>query len=240
MNLPEKIYKYRAFDNLEYVKEIFEKNQLYLAKRTDLNDPFEGCNFRIHLGVAGESIPQGAGEQHSSIKEKLEKYRILSLSETCRSPQMWAHYADNYSGFCLQFSTKENFKDLKPVKYISSDTINERKTILEDGEELQKIMIESYHKKGDEWGYEKEYRILRPKKQKYFKFENKELEAIILGVKISEKNKKLLEKYAKENEIKILKMFISNESYKIRILDNDRDVKRDGSNIEDIDLKEFN
>ena len=35
-------------------------------------------------------------------------------------------------------------------------------------------------------------------------------------------------------------MFISNESYKIRILDNDRDIKRDGSNIEDIDLKEFN
>lgn len=239
MNLPEKIYKYRTFVKKKYVEDILKKKRLYLARRKDLNDPFEGCNFNVSLGVTGQSIPKALNIHHPIIEDRLNQHRILSLSENCKSPQMWAHYADNYRGFCLQFSTKSTFSQIKPVKYIPSDTSHDEQRIKGGEKEILEIITESYYKKCEEWKYEKEYRILKPVSQEYFEFEIGELETIILGVNISEKNEELLMNQAKKYGIRVVKMFVSNENYKIRFFDYDTKIECNGRNIEQYECKDF-
>lgn len=242
MNFPEKIFKYRAFNNLKYVNEIFEKKRLYLAKRKELNDPFEGCNFSVNLGVAGQGITKALKVHHPIIEERLDRYRFLSLSENCRSPQMWAHYADNYRGFCLQFSTLYTFKQIKPVSYIPSDITHEEQKIPGDENKLLEIITDSYFKKCKEWNYEKEYRILKPASEEYLEFDIEELETVILGINISEENKRneeILINHAQKNGIRVLKMFISNENYKIRFFDYDTKIQYTGRNIEEYECKDI-
>jgi hypothetical protein len=46
------------------------------------------------------------------------RYRILSLADSCKNHHLWKNYADNYEGVCLQFSlTNSIFSDACKVEY---------------------------------------------------------------------------------------------------------------------------
>lgn len=63
-----------------------------------------------------------------------------------------------------------------------------------------------------------------------------------MGINISEENKRneeILINHAQKNGIRVLKMFISNENYKIRFFDYDTKIQYTGRNIEEYECKDI-
>lgn len=92
-----------------------------------------------------------------AFPQKLNAYfGVLCFSTSNDSLLMWAHYADSHKGFVLEFETEDNeFKelgDLYEVKY------NKARPILDPA---QTPTMEVYMRKGKEWEYEHEYRLVR-------------------------------------------------------------------------------
>jgi hypothetical protein len=92
---------------------------------------------------------------------------ILSLTENPTDNVMWAHYGANHEGFVLVFhsehscfharrSDTDEFCELQPVRYL--DTPSSAYLIDLTGAEI-------FYAKRNEWGYEREWRIIRPLEQ---------------------------------------------------------------------------
>ena len=63
-----------------------------------------------------------------------------------------------------------------------------------------------------------------------------------MGINISEENKRneeILINHDQKNGIRVLKMFISNENYKIRFFDYDTKIQYTGRNIEEYECKDI-
>ena len=99
------------------------------------------------------------------IDEKIsETVGVLSLSETCDSALMWAHYAESSTGFAVGFdshhtffhqrrNSTDEFGFLREVKY---------QTARPNVELNNTSSLEWFQTKSEEWKYEKEWRIIRP------------------------------------------------------------------------------
>ena len=90
---------------------------------------------------------------------------IACLSESDDSLLMWAHYANNHYGMCVEYELMEINRQLEftPVPIIYS----ERRACLDSlnpdtvERDTTKVFIESLTTKSLEWRYEKEWRIIR-------------------------------------------------------------------------------
>lgn len=89
---------------------------------------------------------------------------ILSLTEDPANPVMWAHYAENHSGFVLEFSQEhkwfqakiaetDEFRHLIKVNYVEGAAT--RYLVELSGYEV-------FYSKQKVWEYEREWRIIRP------------------------------------------------------------------------------
>lgn len=92
------------------------------------------------------------------------KLGILSLSETPSSPVMWAHYADNHSGFlivfdeqhpwfCAKMGYEDEFRHLRKVSYVDRSELRYLADL--QGQDI-------FYSKLADWKYEREWRIIRP------------------------------------------------------------------------------
>lgn len=106
--------------------------------------------------VNNQMLPEGANKVVG----------VMSLSETCVSSLMWAHYAGSYQGVCLELNTAsdffklptgvhEDFGKLRRVLYSQS-----RPQFDFAGE--GSVSLDFLYTKPPEWSYELEWRQLRP------------------------------------------------------------------------------
>lgn len=129
--IPDKVYKYFSFPKMDSIREEvkieeeiqkrmtqLEEGKVWLSKRANLNDPFElSC-------ICGNL----SDEAKQYVDEVCETREILCLTTSPLNKLMWAHYADSYMGYCIEFSTNGNFpsyylpeaqiKGMIPVEYI--------------------------------------------------------------------------------------------------------------------------
>lgn len=176
--------KYIYINNFDRTLDIIKNNRIYAPRVEQLNDPFEGLyiNFTV-LGMMGDSIARGIGNR-KRVLENMYKQRIISMSKSARIPQLWAYYAQNYTGVCLVFRTNNTFKDYRDIVYYRSDDnpyiagINDMDIIREIGE------INLFYKQID-WQSEQEVRIRCNSENEFLQFESQELIAVILGQNIS-------------------------------------------------------
>ena len=90
------------------------KNGEYRLPLTTL----ERAGLKINIpGWAGISIHRAADVELPPIEELKMEYRILSLSDCAISPQLWAHYANNYKGVCLCLKTDGLLSNAKKISY---------------------------------------------------------------------------------------------------------------------------
>lgn len=229
--VPKVLYKYKALSNLtemERLLDILETNKLYFPTYDELNDPLEGAGYNIELdGWAGMSIIRNADIELRPIESKKRKYRILSLAEDPASPQLWAHYTNNYQGVCLCFSTCGRFKTAQPVQY--NKELKKREAY--DDEALTQAVEENFFHKQYGWAYEKEWRIIERKKKtnSFFAFEEEDLIGIILGNNLSEEIQKIIIEKLRNKHIKMLKTRIGYSTYKINLLPWEYEIQYDGS-----------
>ncbi len=89
----ELLYKYRPLEPFEYVADIIRRQRFYASHFRELNDPMEGL-FDFEEGIEEECLKQ--------IQEGKEQLRVCSFSKTWNHPVLWAHYAGNFRGICIE------------------------------------------------------------------------------------------------------------------------------------------
>lgn len=241
--IPEYLYKYKSFDNNGYWYDIFEHKRLYMANPAKFNDPFEGRLFPFETGSCGNTIHINAGKANKDVAQFLHSYRVLCLSGNIRNKAMWAYYADNYQGFAIQFRTekgadwpakKNHFSKAKRVIYKSDNESIPCRHVrgYEKAKELQRLCL--LYKSAD-WKQEEEFRIIRydrTHKSKFFHFEYSDIESVILGAKINDKNRKLITELCKNNQIKVRNMWLATIDSRIEFFSG-KSPRFDGSDYKD-------
>lgn len=105
-------------------------------------------------------------------------FYIASFSEQSNNPPMWAHYADNYKGFCVEYDLSElrksNFDDDKEtflinrlfqVQYTSKIQRIAQSHLRTSNSQTSRIaikrkLIRAILTKSRHWAYEKEWRLV--------------------------------------------------------------------------------
>lgn len=103
-------------------------------------------------------------EQQKKLAGKVSDY-IRETSGVCcffagaaRNPLMWAHYADSHRGFCVEYvvDTKDT-SNLFEVNYTTKpETPSIEELLFCPHQVIGRILM----RKGHEWSYEKEYRLI--------------------------------------------------------------------------------
>lgn len=182
---PASLYKYYSDDELHL--NTVKHNQMWYSAPCNFNDVFD-CDISIDdkkvFNEALKLFPDKRGVRPGSsmwkqlehnIYEQLRYLRtvfdqlrntmgVSCFSEWNNSLLMWAHYANNHRGICVEYDLMEIHNVLKftpiPVTY------SEDRTCFNffDPESLQKdtfkLFIQSLASKSPEWSYEKEWRII--------------------------------------------------------------------------------
>ena len=161
MDKPKLIFKYRALSSREDIDrfyDIIKYNRLYLPTIPQVNDPFEG-KIDATFAVMGQSMRMAMDIDFFAVSDRKEKTRLLSLSEDCFSPQLWAYYCNNYHGVCLCYKTDKTFSEIMPVQY--SDKIRSGEGVLEPTfKQIYELIKDSLFVKQEGWMYEKEWRMV--------------------------------------------------------------------------------
>lgn len=223
------LYKYKAIttlNELDRVIDILQNYRLYFPNYQQLNDPLEGSGGNIMLsGWAGVSILIARDEELEPIEIAKQRYGILSLSETAISPQLWAHYTNNYQGVCLCFRTDGILRGAKKVKYEI-----DRGRVFAEGEKSIKAAVKRnllYKQKG--WEYEQEWRCILETDDlnRFRRFEKEELQGIIIGNNLSDTVKDILIR-SLDNHIRALVAKPGYQTFRINILPWGYDIPGDG------------
>jgi Protein of unknown function (DUF2971) len=120
-----------------------------------LNDPFEGS----YVNRTDEPV----------FDQLIESLRVLCFSHTNENLLLWAHYADNHRGICLEYGFTDdvhrgqcfpvNYSGIQPVlerveRYPASVPAAGSLSIHKDRE------ANVFLTKSQDWSYEQEYRLL--------------------------------------------------------------------------------
>jgi len=140
-------------------KEIFNSS-LSLVK--DKRTVREGSPMWLQLN---KTISEAVKNLQQSFENMKSSMGIACLSEEYDSLLMWAHYANNHRGICVEYDLLEINKQLtfSPVPMIYSERKNYLTSIdqISTDEDTTKVFVESITTKSPEWSYEKEWRIIR-------------------------------------------------------------------------------
>ena len=161
--MPRTIYKFYSImsedgmcERDQLILKTLGRNQIWCSKIGAFNDPYEGVGYYLN-----------------DIDAEMERkwadcLRIASFTENASSNiSMWAYYANNHKGFCVEYDVIEN-RFLYDVNYIEfrksqSDLFMEavRKKFLGESTEKEELLIfEKYLTKHISWSNEREYRII--------------------------------------------------------------------------------
>ncbi|MEZ9187030.1 DUF2971 domain-containing protein [Vibrio splendidus] len=164
----EKVYKYFSHDvlDLAFAKDGYCGVKCSLPK--DYNDPYE-----LFLGM-DLTIPTDHLAFYHDIISEIPQNPTTCFSYSPIVSPMWAHYANNHSGFVLEFDLAGIQKAFEgnPLWEVSYRTapLGNLKNILaraaqtlkpRHSYELQNaVFVESYFSKYDQWSYEQECRFV--------------------------------------------------------------------------------
>jgi len=162
---PQRLYRYRPLEKVDRELEALEKNYLYCAAYTRLNDPMEGV-FRSSK-IFRESSTYRAIRR--AIVDNKTQIGMCSFSEGHDHELMWAHYADQYKGICIAYSFAKLLDHLRDnisfVRMYYNETVPIVRHNRKDPGDVAKMVL-SY--KNYRWLYEREWRMFAPLGKAYY------------------------------------------------------------------------
>lgn len=128
-----------------------------------------------------------------SLNAKLQDFRIYSLSKRCDNLMLWAKYAANHSGYCLEFAKEGCFASACEVAY--GDYTRDVTDLEQRGNPF------FFFCKRQEWSNEEEVRVLLMRgSSPIVRIDPRWLTRLILGKDMSDAHRKLIREWAKERE----------------------------------------
>lgn len=199
--VPAKLYKFcplfkEPTESQQRLK-CLQENKLWLSTYESLNDPFDLSPFYIdYEKFAQHGYPPETISWFDDLLKYVSKDNIAICSltkNTWKSMLMWAHYANNHRGFCIEYEVL-NAQYIWDVNYatkrlaLANSPIN---LLIETREgnidnQYLGLILQQNLVKSIEWEYEHEYRILQikadvPKMGMY----GGEADITALGLKVS-------------------------------------------------------
>ena len=233
--IPDTLYKYYSFTDDKTLNQqklqTLEQQKIFMSDVKFLNDPFDNKAFYYKADTLikyERLIPHGG----RLIDDFSTFTKVSSLTaNSVNSMPMWAHYANNHSGYCVSYDTKHNTQlsgctfpiqytneriDItsvmdKQVQYminqIEIQGAEGKKEILLD--DLSLVFLSSYfcNIKHSSWSYENEFRCTTGANAKGMPYVVAKPKEIYIGLNCSESNIEKLIKIGKTLKIPVYKMF---------------------------------
>jgi hypothetical protein len=247
-HLPSRIYKYRKID--AFSLENLRTNHVWMASPDAFNDPYD-CSFMIAEEQAAADFIRVAYPKYSRAQKAAElsklsipEYilsaieplrlmrhttKICSFSATNDSLLMWAHYAANHTGFCIEYDL-EPLPPEDPIRrnifpVIYSKELHDMTAYLvgfvadsrDDFHQFDPLL--SVLKKFEGWQYEREWRLvrfeqmLRPDHPQ----EVPKPSGVILGSKTSEADAATLAGICSQQGITLSKMNLAADRFELSV-----------------------
>jgi len=230
MNVPGHLYKYRSLhtdQDKEHTSRILAHNEIYFAKPSEFNDPFD-CGF--HISCEGDvqthknklkelnpalseeeidnltrkelepnSIKKTAQNLNDTIRLETDKCGIFTMSAKRDNLLMWSHYADYHRGICVEFKTTSGKLFGCDLSEVHYQKSYPNLSVYDnvDLEWTRKYLST----KSEDWYYEEEWRILYRETGPQI-YPHGELSGVILGARISKENQELVLKWITESNFK--------------------------------------
>ena len=248
-HLKKPLYQYTK---VKHSEDLINNNLMFMRNLDQLNDPLEGdlkCEFDNMIKITlDEEIFKDVSEEEKQIikseykKMEIKKYKIgwnkvkETVSIACFSEKydinpMWAHYADNHKGVCIEYNFWEDklLRDICfPVYYVDKAYNNYIcLKILKEFKAKNRLISQLFLKKGKYWNYEKEWRIVIPNNFKSdklnFRWKNRKRyleflkpKSVYLGYNINNDDKKYMKSLCRDYDIKIYQMIKDDYGYNLK------------------------
>ena len=248
-HLKKPLYQYTK---VKHSEDLINNNLMFMRNLDQLNDPLEGdlkCEFDNMIKITlDEEIFKDVSEEEKEIikseykKMEIKKYKIGwdkvkgTVSIACFSEKydinpMWAHYADNHKGVCIEYNFWEDklLRDICfPVYYVDKAYNNYIcLKILKEFKAKNRLISQLFLKKGKYWNYEKEWRIVIPNNFKSdklnFRWKNRKRyleflkpKSVYLGYNINNDDKKYMKSLCRDYDIKIYQMIKDDYGYNLK------------------------
>ncbi len=225
-----RVFKYRGGE-FERDLETLSENYFWAPTRTNLNDPCEGLfddqNVNAQLDIifkvfAGKDSSSASALENVKIALKevfdfVDKSGVYSLSQTPVDELLWAHYAYNHTGFCVEYDLDKLIEYEKndyihlDIKYKNAPQKISVSDIDTGGQ--NKILMKMLGIKSKAWSYEKEIRVITSSSGKH-SYNFRAVKAIYFGLKISDIDKNKLMDKLKGRGIQYHQIILKPKSYK--------------------------
>lgn len=169
--IPQTLYRFRWLSPDTFDREMtaLENSYLYAPPFSAMNDPMEAF---YETGGPGDRIvdamlsPSGKNVQdmYKMLDEMVANFALVSFTGTYEALPLWAYYANNFSGMCLEFDTEQLFigdfqnEKLRSVTYArhALPSIGPH----DFGTGMEEAVIARITRKRVEWSHEKEWRVI--------------------------------------------------------------------------------
>jgi Protein of unknown function (DUF2971) len=171
---------------------------------------------RIRTGIALHGIEWFQRELSKILNSKMEKFRVYSLSKRFDNLSLWAKYAANHTGYCLEFANEgplfgEHVMEVIYGEYAPFDVV--------DSENRSAEFLVS---KRPEWSNEEEVRLLRARGSgPYVSIQPQWLTRIILGKDMTADSQKQIREWALERKpvLRVAQAYFDDLHHEIRLKD---------------------
>jgi hypothetical protein len=182
--LPEYLYRYRPLGRpgslkiLQREVDAIIDQYIWCSDFLNLNDPTEG-DFTLSLRLSKKPHAQ---EVLNAITSGQTNVGIASLSDTLGNDLMWTHYANNWSGICIEYHAKRLVGSLPHDTTIIRMAYNEKPSWvgMRDSKKTDDAVKKVFSQKKFNWAYEREWRVLG-KKGKNFISNKRAIRCIYFG-----------------------------------------------------------
>jgi hypothetical protein len=130
----------------------------------------------------------------SILYERTERTRVFSMSKRWNNLAMWAKYADDHRGYCLEFARVGFFTLARPVLYDDSKRLDLRS-------HLDDVKFAWSHYKSPDWSNEEEIRVVLPpsiQAEPWREIEPEGLKRILLGKDMRAVDRAQIQQWAAE------------------------------------------
>jgi hypothetical protein len=217
--LPEYFYRYRPLgpaDSLAIVNREMDaivKGYIYCGDFMNLNDPMEG-DFTLTARLNKRPEAQAVLD---TIINGQTNVGIASLSDTLDNDLMWTHYANNWSGICIQYHAQRLVNALPADSTVVRMAYNEKPSWVgvRDTKNLDDAVKKVFSQKKFNWAYEREWRVLG-RKQRNKISDKKALKCVYLGPRINLEHSSEVRTALSRAEVKFKVIEVDSYSLKVK------------------------
>jgi len=217
--LPRYVYRMRTINR--FLFDCLINGEMWFSNPNDFNDPFD-CDINMKIQNSSQDQIQnyfdkylikqfGPNELKGIDKNKITREEFENLinkvskrvtkrkgvacfMSNCENLLMWAHYANSHKGISLKFDILEDTEFFSPAKKVIYTKDYPEYDYISDKDDFVNQM---FFTKSRDWEYEGEVRVLKNKSGNY-QFNSNSLKEVIFGCKISDGDKKTLNKIIKD------------------------------------------